>query len=532
MATIIDVLFENTGCAFAVATVFSGFVAWRISLLVPAKRQALSSWLSGQNNDGWPHFFCQLFDETFGEKYWSRKCIFRSTLASVLSVLVMWIMFEGFDLRERASPDPVSIFSVLLVALLVNALADYVSLIETRTILQHIHRVQSIYGQLFVLMADAIITGVIILFALWVFVKTPWHDGGEFSIELILGAFSTLSIFFFSTFITSIWTWLYILSTWSIRLFRRQIKDSDFENKPGQIVAALVFFWAFFGTLVLSAAMQKNENGVSPYEELLCRTSGEVCYRLSGMTDNEKDTMLYLTYACRDKVEARECFSEGLAKSDVDPERAVTFYDAACEGGEGGGCNNLGRMTAHGIGTEENDLVAAELFNRACSFNDAHGCFSLGISYARGEGVEQDFLEAFRLISRSCDIGFSEGCKIKGRMYAAGEGVLKSYPYAAKALQKACDGKNSEGCSLLGELYLGKEGITTDLTKAAQFFAQGCEGGDVHGCNNLGVSYADGRGVEADPARAAELFRRACDGGYVGGCQNLDLISENDMDDK
>jgi hypothetical protein len=105
---------------------------------------------------------------------------------------------------------------VLVLALAINVVADYVSLLETRLLLGHMHRFRSCSPK----PACSSSTSSR---------SRPHRSSGSRSLPTstarstqgeietfaeILGLFSIFSVLFYSTFLTSVWTWAYILSTW------------------------------------------------------------------------------------------------------------------------------------------------------------------------------------------------------------------------------------------------------------------------------------------------------------------------------
>ena len=57
--------------------------------------------------------------------------------------------------------------------------------------------------------------------AIRLFITSLFYEGEAESFAEILGVFSVFSVLFYSTFLTSVWTWGYIFSTWVLRLFTR-----------------------------------------------------------------------------------------------------------------------------------------------------------------------------------------------------------------------------------------------------------------------------------------------------------------------
>ena len=57
-----------------------------------------------------------------------------------------------------------------------------------------------------------------------------------------------------------------------------------------------------------------------------------------------------------------------------DPRRAAVLYHAACEGGDGAGCTNLGEMYATGKGVEKDNEKARLYFQKGCETGSSWGC--------------------------------------------------------------------------------------------------------------------------------------------------------------
>jgi hypothetical protein len=149
-----------------------------------------------------------------GSHHFSLRCFFRSSIASISAVVVVWLLLDSFGILGERVGNGIDFYRVLLIGLAVNVVADFVSLLETRLILHHIHRIRSIILQALVLVLDVVVSAVVILLALRAF---TYVTSEPYSAELILAAFSVYSVFFFSTFMTSICTWTYLFSTWFIR---------------------------------------------------------------------------------------------------------------------------------------------------------------------------------------------------------------------------------------------------------------------------------------------------------------------------
>ena len=77
-----------------------------------------------------------------------------------------------------------------------------------------------------------------------------------------------------------------------------------------------------------------------------------------------------------------------------DYSKAKSFYEKACNLNNGGGCNNLGVLYAHGNGVAKNIYVALYYYEKACKLNNENGCSNSGYMYIDGLGTAQDYQKA------------------------------------------------------------------------------------------------------------------------------------------
>lgn len=98
-----------------------------------ARKDEIALWLMGaQSERNRAMGFTALFDAVFGARHFSWRCVARSALASLVAVALIWLLMGqagAIGLRLRAE---LSLGALLAIALAVNVVADYVSLLETR----------------------------------------------------------------------------------------------------------------------------------------------------------------------------------------------------------------------------------------------------------------------------------------------------------------------------------------------------------------------------------------------------------------
>ena len=204
-------------------------------------------WLR-QDHDGdghptsWPQMFIGIFDAVFGEKHLTWKCFLRSCLASFIAISIcfsLWMVlrFDHFLISFHSMGWWDLAYIVILGGVICNFIPDYVSLLETRYLLNWIQQRPSLGLHVVILLVDVLITGFIfiasiIVFTLTVRLLTIGMDATLSDISVIPENFfkmiktlvfieevgvgysgiSILSVFFYSTYFTSMWLWLYLLA--------------------------------------------------------------------------------------------------------------------------------------------------------------------------------------------------------------------------------------------------------------------------------------------------------------------------------
>lgn len=517
--------------AFAIALAFYGAISWfGTHHLSTTAKESLTLWLWGEYDETWSKHFCNLFDAVFGSKHLSWQCFIRSALASVLSVSLIYILFstvlDVLNPSSRAGSD-LPIFQALLLGAIINIIPDYLSLFETRWVLKRFDHIKSFSGQLFILVVDAIATGSIIWLAINVF---QWITGGSsLSAVEMLALFSIYSLFFYSTFLTSIWAWLFAITTWFMRLFAHTpLKEVlDIETKPVEQIALIGAILIFVFTLLFTPFVTtSNPHKATAFDEMLCNYfPADICVHLGRLTKNEKEQLNYLTKACVGGG-VEHCVNTGLKHLDGDEAKAVDLWRKGCDSGIELACSNLGMMHAQGRGNlPKDDNKAIALYRQACQRNNIHGCNNLGIMYQQGRGdLVKDEQTAFYLFTKACLGGSPNACTSLGFIYEFDRSWLLKDEVKAKELYiRACDGGDALGCNNLGYMYArGRGGLYKNNARAVILYEKACKAGNAFGCNNLGYMYANGYGgLNKDEVKAISLYKLACENKLALGCRNL-----------
>lgn len=260
---------------------------------------SISKWLNNNEltvDEKWPNTFIEIFDRVFTKKHLSFKCFFRSTLASYVSAIIIFIIYiiinpKFFsDLIDGAdSIENIAEFarSGIVAILFFNMFPDYISLLETRFILKKIKQSVTTAKIIALLFMDLLFTTLSIFVPWFIFtvilteiakafagmfntdvsststsVITYLKDTFDLFISscMFTGEVGVLGVVIYTTYLTSVWIWLYVMSgilikkiitpaLISVDLIKNKI---DIDNKPlesigfiSNVIVSVIFIAVF-----------------------------------------------------------------------------------------------------------------------------------------------------------------------------------------------------------------------------------------------------------------------------------------------
>jgi len=163
--------------------------------VLPGFKKSVAAWIQNlkpaEKITRWPDQFAQLFDSVFGEKHLSWKCFFRSSIASYVSVMLMffiWGVLRPNDFHAFFLIPDVGfwIFFLLILVGFFNLIPDYLSLLETRYMLRWMNKNYSVTKSIWGILVDGLVTGVIFWIGINVFIVLVWViDRGSFVDDFI-----------------------------------------------------------------------------------------------------------------------------------------------------------------------------------------------------------------------------------------------------------------------------------------------------------------------------------------------------------
>ncbi len=272
-------------------------------------KTAAALWLLnfGDSKDlpSWPSQFVALFDKIFTKNHWSWKCFRRSAIVSIVILLIGWLLFltlfpesgkRSFEVMDYMLNEKMYfnfVFGAISFVLLFCIIPDYFSLLETRWILKLASKTRNFFVHVMLIIFDILLSfGILALFAFLafislqvVFLKTSSVENVSyillFTIDRTIFYFFDTTIFFMpssypsfirssdlgtldsslvlvvTTFFTSIWLYLYIVSGLILKLisisntgFKFLQNNLDIEEKPFRSMGFIVMILISIGYMI------------------------------------------------------------------------------------------------------------------------------------------------------------------------------------------------------------------------------------------------------------------------------------------
>lgn len=245
------------------------------SVISAETRVRVAKWIRSRDPlavlQAWPATFGEMFDSIFGRRHLSLRCFWRSWAASVTSVLIVGVFYIGrhweyhqtfvWNLLGSSVWTPIVLFTIVL-----NCIPDYVSLLKTRWLMGRMAAATPLPRLARMLVLDLALTACIAVCAVYFANIAMWGLFGPWSGEELAFAMflargwllsavtfrSETAAWFYATFFTSAWLWVYVVSAFVLRVARLALwigGTLDIDSKP---LAAIGFVAALLLTAVLA----------------------------------------------------------------------------------------------------------------------------------------------------------------------------------------------------------------------------------------------------------------------------------------
>ena len=206
-------------------------------------RHDLSSWLKREVPDNinypWVNIVRSRFLNVFGSRHFSMRCIATSIIFSIFLLITITFLVdqENSDINEFLNENRnFGYIYTPLIVLILNIIFDYISLLQTRYILNFFH--ENKLGVFLALFYDFLLTYLVASFSMMVgvyaimavnglgedklleIIFTLWDDDSPYIIEHQI-SMKIIAASMMTTFATSVWIWLAGIGILFIRLFSR-----------------------------------------------------------------------------------------------------------------------------------------------------------------------------------------------------------------------------------------------------------------------------------------------------------------------
>ncbi|MBO9464362.1 sel1 repeat family protein [Tropicibacter sp. R15_0] len=489
----------------AVSSFFIGATALGFSLLHPDRKSSIALWLLGArgSEENWARSFCSIFDGIFGERHVSLRCFLASALFSLATVFGLWLLF-GTNETIRTRMDSVQdLGRALAIAAILNVLTDYISLFQTRWLLDLVTRTRSSLVHLFALLLDLILTTAIILLALWLFQLSPLYnllteipletsDGevtlsqirdGETLGEVIL-LYTPFSVFFYSTFLTSVWLWIYTAATHLMRLlaFLRLGRVFDVEGAPVKLLLTAMSFSIILvvsgGSTLASALLAPTSSGLSVAENMICKvTLDQSCFRVALLDKNDITGFKRILAHC--DTEAQQCAGSLDGYIQHFSEIAVEVGAEQCDENSPTGCFAYGYAFEFGLGGAPNMSDAVDGYSSACLAGSPMGC-GITVSAGLSIGLKAASPDITADIANDCeDVATYAGNCLSAKILAGqSDGLAISQSEADSLFATGCQPTSSgSGCAFLEKLSNEELNQHIVMDTANSLYNRSCEMG-------------------------------------------------------
>ncbi len=156
---------------------------------------------------------------------------------------------------------------------------------------------------------------------------------------------------------------------------------------------------------------------------------------------------------------------------------AAAEFAASYDAGEGEGAFYLGRLFELGLGTDKDEMRAANLYSAGAEAGSSNAQLRLGLMYHEGRVLLRDYVEGTRLICEAADAGNVDGQFNCGLAYQMGRGVDANADQAVSYWKAAAEQSNVAALNFLGQHYLDAD----DGATAAEYFKRAADLGNAAG---------------------------------------------------
>jgi TPR repeat protein len=230
-----------------------------------------------------------------------------------------------------------------------------------------------------------------------------------------------------------------------------------------------------------------------------CRDAGAILRKANEITDQPRALSLLRKGCALTKSDgsAGSCttigymYERGEADLAVNIEKALHYYEQACEGDRSIGCRNAGLMYQFKQEPPKYDKAKVK-YQKACNLENGNACYNLGNLYRDGNIGAVDFIKASEYYKKGCELKYGDACGNLAELYEDGDLGGVDFAKAEEYFSKGCKLDSGWSCGRLADIYEDGDLGAADFAKAEEYFNKGCELDNGWSCGRLADIYEDG----------------------------------------
>ncbi|MEP6342234.1 MAG: hypothetical protein ABJ275_02885, partial [Maricaulaceae bacterium] len=252
----------------------------------------IASFLTGErSNADWADVFLSKFDEIYSPKMWSWKRLKSSAFSSLISVFVLFILFDGnfLNILGKRAVDDLTIYSVVIFGVILNLVPDFFSIAQTRWVIRTISKTKRFSWQVLLLLIDLLFTMLVILVPLIIFQRIAYRVPVSINSALEpIASYRSTSIFFYSTFLTSLSAWIFWISSLTIRLISGTFLKNTLDIKGRPFLTMGVIGSVIVTSFSLVSGALIKDSPIGNFDQFACNMDWRSCEHGKRIATNDE----------------------------------------------------------------------------------------------------------------------------------------------------------------------------------------------------------------------------------------------------
>lgn len=192
-----------------------------------------------------------------------------------------------------------------------------------------------------------------------------------------------------------------------------------------------------------------------------------------------------------------------------DPNKAVKYLEAACEGGVQQAMTNYANMCFEGQVLSRDLEKAAKWFTKAAENYDGMAQYALGCMYGNGYYYEKDDAEAAKWFQEAAEGGEPNSQYALACFYYEGRGIPRDAKKAVAWFQEAADQGHAGAMAFLGMFKITGNNMDQDIEGGLELLNTAAKNGYYEAQFYLGKLYAEGEYVKQNIPYAKKMLTLA-----------------------